>query len=424
MVAKIAELVGFDFVFLGLGIVDVAFTGAVSPRAFHDALFAEKICRLDRIGFVGGAKDEPVTEIQGQHLRFVIAQRWHKRGGALRGGDDRGAGLADHVHAVVVARAVFARGHESLRFVGPEDQQVVLRTLGFRTVEPAQRVIVVQELQVRVQVTPLGLEFLRHGHEDDLALVNRVEIERGFSRAEHLGDFGCQKVLQVVADGLADTTELFIGLSEETVGKVCMEGGAPGCLQQILEVLHLLLQQVAAGQYLVRADQRNRAVQLEQQFQRVGDVGLRLALEESLVPALSETRGGVHDELGVGRKGNAAVTGQTVPVRRCPRGVRVVTADLQVDQVVFAPIVACHRRERFPVNAFLVNAQAAPCRLVLKDLVGKLVDAGTRLAGASVTGDEPATTELIAFPDQPSESRHALLTLARPKQQPCRHAGQ
>jgi hypothetical protein len=56
----------------------------------------------------------------------------------------------------------------------------------------------------------------------------------------------------------------------------------------------------------------------------MGDVRLRLALEEALVAALAETRRGVHDELGVGREWNAAVAGEVVAMEWNPVRVRVI----------------------------------------------------------------------------------------------------
>jgi len=57
MVTEIAELVRFDFVFLGFGVVHILPSGTVSSRAFHDALLAEKIGGLDCVSLVGGAED-------------------------------------------------------------------------------------------------------------------------------------------------------------------------------------------------------------------------------------------------------------------------------------------------------------------------------------------------------------------------------
>ena len=68
VVAESAEFVRFDFVFLRFGVIDVAFARAETPRALHDALFAEKVCGLDGIAFVSGAEDEPVAEIQRENF--------------------------------------------------------------------------------------------------------------------------------------------------------------------------------------------------------------------------------------------------------------------------------------------------------------------------------------------------------------------
>jgi hypothetical protein len=52
----------------------------------------------------------------------------------------------------------------------------------------------------------------------------------------------------------------------------------------------------------------------------------------------------------------------------------------------------------------------------LKNLMRKLVDAGTGFARAGVAGDEPAATELITFPLQTAESRDAAIGIARNEQ--------
>ena len=135
---------------------------------------------------------------------------------------------------------------------------------------------------------------------------------------------------------------------------------------------------------------------------------LRLTFEKSLVPALAKTRCGIHDELGVARERDAPVAGQIIAIGWRPLRVGVVRADLKTNQIVFAPVVPRHRREGFPIDAFLVNAQAAPSRFILKNLMNKLVDAGTGLARAGVAGDEPAATELIPLPPQAAELRHMV----------------
>src|SRR6266576_3879507 len=72
-----------------------------------------------------------------------------------------------------------------------------------------------------------------------------------------------------------------------------------------------------------RSDNNSNALssvtgQFKKQFQRVGDVRLRLAFEKAFVAALAETCCGFHDELGVGGERDAAVASQVVTVRRRP----------------------------------------------------------------------------------------------------------
>ena len=148
------------------------------------------------------------------------------------------------------------------------------------------------------------------------------------------------------------------------------------------------------------------------------DVGLRLAFEKPFVSALTKTRRGVHDELGVGGERNTAVASQVVAIRRRPLCIGVVCADLQMNQIVFAAVVTRHRSERFPIHAFFVNAQPTPCRFVLKNLMHQLVDAGTGLARAGVAGDEPAATKLISLPLQTAEPRDAAFAISRNEQEP------
>src|SRR5512137_90830 len=95
-----------------------------------------------------------------------------------------------------------------------------------------------------------------------------------------------------------------------------------------------------------------------------------------------------------------------------------------MNQIVLAAVVTRHRRERFPVNALFVNAQPAPCRFILKNLMRQLVDAGTGLARAGVAGDEPAATKLISLPLQAAKSRDADFGIARDEQEPNRDEGQ
>src|SRR6266542_6081868 len=87
-----------------------------------------------------------------------------------------------------------------------------------------------------------------------------------------------------------------------------------------------------------------------------------------------------------------------------PGCVGVIRADLQVNQVVLAAVVPSHRCKSFPIHPLLINAQAAPGRLILKDLMSQLIDARSGLARASVAGNKPATTKLIPPPSQSAET--------------------
>ena len=150
----------------------------------------------------------------------------------------------------------------------------------------------------------------------------------------------------------------------------------------------------------------------------MSDVRLRLALEKSLVASLTETRGSIHDEFGIRHERDAAVAGEVETMRRLPLDWRVLGADLQMNQVVFAVVMPSHRGERFPIDTFFVNAQSAPGRFVLKNLVGKLIDAGTGLAGAGVPRDEPAATKLVAPPCKTPKSGNTTSVSARREQKP------
>ena len=150
----------------------------------------------------------------------------------------------------------------------------------------------------------------------------------------------------------------------------------------------------------------------------MGDVGLRLTFEKAFVAALTEIRGRIHHKFGIGGKRNGAVAGQIKPMQRFPVCVGIIGSDFKMNQILSTLVVFGHRRKRFPIDAFLINAQAAPLRFVLKNLMSELVDAGTGLAGASVTGDEPATAELISFPSQPTQFCNVRLAWTPSQHQP------
>src|SRR5665213_1573953 len=228
-------------------------------------------------------------------------------------------------------------------------------------------------------------------------------MKRAFAGAEYLGNARRQEILQVVADSFTDAAKLFSRLGDKPVEKVSMNGDPAGCFIKVFKICHFGFEFFGIGQQFIRAEQRHRQVQFIEHFEGVSDMSLSLAFEKSFVTALSQTGSGIHDELGVGGKWDAAVSGQVVAMRWWRLRIRVLVVNLKMNQIVFAVILTGHGRERFPIHALFINAQPAPFRFVLEYLMGELIDAGTGLARTGVTGDEPAATKLVAFPSQAAE---------------------
>jgi hypothetical protein len=84
-----------------------------------------------------------------------------------------------------------------LRFVGPEDDEIIATALGGGLVEPAQGVGLKRHLEEGVHVAALDLELLRHGDADDLAAVDVGEIDRARSGAKDLGDLRGDECLRL-----------------------------------------------------------------------------------------------------------------------------------------------------------------------------------------------------------------------------------
>ena len=211
-------------------------------------------------------------------------------------------------------------------------------------------------------------------------------------------------MLEVVADRFPDPAELFFGLINKTVGKVLYQPGTCRCEEQLTQVVQSALKLLGVGEKSKSAGQGDRPTQFKKQFEGVGNVGLRLAFEESLVTALTETGSGVHDKLGVGAEGNVAVPSEVEAMRRAELARRRGGAYFELNQVVDPTVMRRHRLERFPVHTLFIYAQAAPSRFVAKDLVRELVDAGSRLARTGVARDEPAATELAPLPPETLET--------------------
>lgn len=100
-----------------------------------------------------------------------------------------------------------------------------------------------------------------------------------------------------------------------------------------------------------------------------------------------------------------------------PTRVGVVVSDMQVNQVMLPPVMPGHRRQRLPIDSFLVDAEAAPARFVLENLVGKLVDAGSRFARTGVAGDKPTAAELVPPPSQAAKPGDVPFALPWMKQE-------
>ena len=104
----------------------------------------------------------------------------------------------------------------------------------------------------------------------------------------------------------------------------------------------------------------------------MGDVRLRLAFEKAFVPALAETRGRVHDELGVGGERDAAVAGQIEAMRRRPLCIGVVRADLQMNQIVFAAVMIAPSPRAFPNKRLFHQCTARPNSVRFEKLDGRV----------------------------------------------------
>ena len=78
MITEVAQLVWLDFVFLGIVEIDAALAGTGTPRTLHHLFLAQKIGGLNGVRLVGRPENHPVAQIQRQHLRLVVAERWNQ----------------------------------------------------------------------------------------------------------------------------------------------------------------------------------------------------------------------------------------------------------------------------------------------------------------------------------------------------------
>src|SRR5690242_14812338 len=122
--------------------------------------------------------------------------------------------------------------------------------------------VVKKQLQKRIYIPSLGLKFLRHGHQNDFALVNCRKIERAFLHAKNFSHFGRQEVLQIIADSFADAAKLFRRLVEETVLEMMIHSKSAWSLQwELVQKFQFLIQLWFAGKHLQRTGQSHRPAQ-------------------------------------------------------------------------------------------------------------------------------------------------------------------
>ena len=193
------------------------------------------------------------------------------------------------------------------------------------------------------------------------------------------------------------------GWLRKRLRKCSVKFAAAGGRRSRTQDRHRFVQVALVEQQVIGVLQRHVGADFAQRLQRRGDVDLRLVLEESFVAGLPEARRGIDDGFGERVVRDAAIGREIVGVLRLPVRWRVVRPDLEQDKIVLAAEVPRHFGERFPIESFVVDAEAAPAGLVLENLVEQRRDAGARLAGTGVAGDEPAATEVFARPTEAGE---------------------
>src|SRR5262249_16172283 len=98
---------------------------------------------------------------------------------------------------------------------------------------------------------------------------------------------------------------------------------------------------------------------------------------------------------------------------RLPCACCLVRPDLEQDEIILAAEVLGHLRECFPINSFGVDAETAPRRFVLEDLVKQTCDARSSFARARIASNQPSATEIISCPSETGEADNALSRSSR-----------
>jgi hypothetical protein len=141
------------------------------------------------------------------------------------------------------------------------------------------------------------------------------------------------------------------------------------------EIGHRFVQVALIEKQMIRVLQCHICANLTQSFQSGSDMRLGLVLEKCFITGLAQGSGSVHDGFGERVERNAAIRSEIVSMARLPCARCLIWPDLQQDKIILAGKVPGHLRECFPIDSFVVDAQAAPCRFVLEDLVKETCDA-------------------------------------------------
>ncbi|MGA9577561.1 MAG: hypothetical protein WBV90_08070 [Terrimicrobiaceae bacterium] len=283
---------------------------------------------------------------------------------------------------------------------------------------------IVRKFENRVDIQTLGLELLGHRDADDFAGVNLVHRERRLVRAEHLGNFRVGEKFEVRAESSLNGAKLFRGLAEKSIAE-----GDDQFMRALIAPVHqrfdggigiLLVQQQAV-------DVRNRDISLHvpEDFESRLNRDLRLGGEKRILSTPTSQRDRrIDNDLGIRRGGNVRIAGDIDRMHGPPQHILSYRSGLKQCEIAFASKVRRHPHEDFPIEALLIEADAAPLRDVLKNLVRDRIDRALRLARAGPPGDEPAAHEILHRPGNSAELQNNFRGIVRRQQSPNgeRHA--
>jgi hypothetical protein len=171
------------------------------------------VLRRDDSGImVRHGEDQLIAQIEHQDIGITLVQGSQERGVGLCGQNNGRLGLTDNSSCTVIGKGRLGPGNDLLSLIGKEDQEIILFPLLGRFVEPAEGMEVVGELQDRINVEALALEFLRHREADDLTLINLPNREGWLVGTEDLGNLMIEKELQIGTQGSLHTPKLLRGL--------------------------------------------------------------------------------------------------------------------------------------------------------------------------------------------------------------------